>query len=83
MLNTCSGRYPSKDGKPERNHEEIVFDGKDCPLCEALDRVEELEEANTLFKEEVVELNNQLCMCTDACDVCPNRFECVTNKGTK
>lgn len=32
-MNICGGRL----------HDEIVFDSKACPLCEALERIDELE----------------------------------------
>ena len=83
MMNTCGGRYPSKNGKPEHNHEEIVHDGKECPLCEALDELDVLREEVAILRQENNRMDNQLAMCTDACEVCPNRFECVTTKDNK
>ena len=30
------------------NHEDIAYNGKECPLCKALERIKELEEELTL-----------------------------------
>ena len=35
------------------NHEDIVYTGKNCPLCEALEQIKELEEQ---LEEQVKEL---------------------------
>jgi hypothetical protein len=35
------------------NHEDIAYNGKECPLCEALEQIKELEkEIEELAKEE-------------------------------
>jgi len=36
----------------ENYHEQIVFDGRDCPLCEANKKIEELENDLTDQKDE-------------------------------
>lgn len=36
-----------------RNHEEICFEGRDCPLCEAESRIEELEDALEELREKL------------------------------
>lgn len=45
-MNLCSGSYNTE------THDEIVFDGKNCPLCEALasikDKDKEIERLNNL-----------------------------------
>lgn len=35
-MDICVGRWP-------KEHDEIVYDSKNCPLCKALDTIEDLE----------------------------------------
>lgn len=76
MMNTCNG----SDGAMECWHDEIVHTGKDCPLCKAQQLISELNNEIARLNRENTQMDNQLAMCTDACEVCPSRFECVTTK---
>lgn len=40
------------------NHEEIVYDSNPCPLCEAIDRNNVLEEIISELEQEIKNKNN-------------------------
>lgn len=42
------------------DHDEIVFDGKDCPLCYTLGNVQELEKEVSNLQEDCTRLNDAL-----------------------
>ena len=42
------------------NHDEIVHDGYDCPLCDALKENEELEDKVTTLEKDVADYQNQI-----------------------
>lgn len=42
-----------------RNHEEIVFDSRECPLCVSLDWIEELESKMEDIKEKLENMEIQ------------------------
>ena len=51
LLNLILGSYRISQGDKKEiaicdscDHEDIVYTGKECPLCEALERTKELEE---------------------------------------
>ena len=62
------------------DHEHIVHDGLDCPLCAALDLIKNLNAEIAELNRQNTRLCDQIEMCSDACEVCPSRFECVTTK---
>ena len=75
-MNTCNGSY----GAMENWHDDIVHTGKDCPLCKAHQLIAKLNNEIARLNRENTQMDNQLAMCTDACEICPSRFECVTTK---
>ena len=72
MLNTCNGEGC--------DHDDIAYTGKGCPLCLATKLIEALNGEIAELHRDNDRMDNQLAMCTDACEVCPSRFECVTTK---
>lgn len=44
----------------DRNHDEIVFEGKHCPLCETLEELENLENQLGDARETISGLENEL-----------------------
>lgn len=44
------------NGYPEGSHEEIIYDGGECPLCHAIDRIRELKEEREKLQIENEEL---------------------------
>ena len=41
-------------------HDEICFEGKDCPLCKATQQIEELEKDNERLQEDIDGLEEEL-----------------------
>lgn len=72
MMNTCNGEGC--------DHEDIAYEGRDCPFCATMKLVNSLNEEIAELHRDNERMDNQLAMCSDACGVCPSRFECVTTK---
>lgn len=65
-MEVCSGYYLK--GKHNRNsHSEIVYEGKSCPLCEALENIEELENDVKILNDEIDRLNSKFTDLEDKC----------------
>jgi hypothetical protein len=71
-MNTCNGE--------NCEHDYIVYEGKTCALCQATILINDLNKEIAKLRRENTQMDNQLAMCQDACEVCPSRFECVTTK---
>ena len=74
-MNTCNGEGC--------DHEDIVYQGKTCPMCLATKLIDSLNNEIAELNRENNRMDEQLCMCSDHCEICPNRMECITTKGIK
>ncbi len=46
-MNICTGR------RGKNSHEEIVYEGRDCPACESQDEIERLEKEIEDLRDEI------------------------------
>jgi hypothetical protein len=76
MMATCNGEgYPG--------HDDIVYEGNNCPLCSALKELKRLEEELIICQKDNEKMDEELSICKEHCGTCSNRIVCVTHKDTK
>ena len=72
-MDTCSGEYGA-------DHDEIVYQGKTCPLCDLMIELKEAQVSIEKLEKENTEYDNKAALCQDACSGCPHKLECITEK---
>ncbi len=48
------------DGDRQRPHEEIVYEGTECPLCTANDKISDAKKENETLQSKIEDLESEL-----------------------